>query len=198
MWGTVLSTRLYERDGTLYPEVCGVLQTHTGISFNPEAIGIADPRYKLTGARNPNRLYHQLGNAVCPPVVARPALTPRHVIILVRKCTCLWHRRRWHKQVVTLVRFLITGQQSVFPTITATSKCSYTEINTQQTTKISYGTAVRTLLFASWPVQLAHLNTTGPSRVILSLQEEHLRAACGPRQEERGLQCAPNQFGSQP
>ena len=33
----------------------------------------------------------------------------RHVIILVRKCTCLWPRRRWHKQAVTLVRFLITG-----------------------------------------------------------------------------------------
>ena len=33
----------------------------------------------------------------------------RHVIILVQN-TCLWHRRRWHKLVVTLVRFLITGQ----------------------------------------------------------------------------------------
>ena len=32
------------------------------------------------------------------------------MIILVHKCTCLWHRRRWqHKQVVTLVRFLIAG-----------------------------------------------------------------------------------------
>ena len=42
--------------------------------------------------------------------MARPAQTPRHVIILVRKCTCLWHRRRWHKHAVTLVRFLITGR----------------------------------------------------------------------------------------
>ena len=31
----------------------------------------------------------------------------RHVIILVRNCSCLWHR--WHKHVITLVRFLITG-----------------------------------------------------------------------------------------
>ena len=43
--------------------------------------------------------------------VASPAQIPRHVIILVRKCTCLWHRRRWHKHVVTLVCFLITGSR---------------------------------------------------------------------------------------
>ena len=46
------------------------------------------------------------------PLMARPAQTPRHVITLVRKCTCLWYRRRWHKHTVTLVRVLITGRAS--------------------------------------------------------------------------------------
>ena len=34
------------------------------------------------------------------------------------------------------------------------------------------------------------LNATGQSRVTLSLRSENLRAACGPRQEERGLKSA--------
>ena len=37
------------------------------------------------------------------------------------------------------------------------------------------------------------LNVNGQSRVTLSLQQEHSRAACGPRQEERGLNTAPKQ-----
>ena len=42
--------------------------------------------------------------------MARPAQIPRHVILPVRKCTfCLWHPRRWHTHVLTLVRFLIAG-----------------------------------------------------------------------------------------
>ena len=45
--------------------------------------------------------------------LVRPKPISRHVIILVRKCTCLWNRRRWHKHVVTLVRFLITGPDLV-------------------------------------------------------------------------------------
>ena len=42
--------------------------------------------------------------------LARPA--PRHVILLVQKLhTVLWHRRRWHKHSVLLVRFLIPGHE---------------------------------------------------------------------------------------
>ena len=38
------------------------------------------------------------------------------------------------------------------------------------------------------PVRAARaLNATGRSRVTLSLLQEHLRAVCGPRQEERSL-----------
>ena len=36
------------------------------------------------------------------------------------------------------------------------------------------------------------LNATGQSRITLSLRQKKLRAACGPRQEERGLKCAQN------
>ena len=41
------------------------------------------------------------------------------------------------------------------------------------------------------------LNTTGQSRVTLSLQQQHLRAACGLRQEERSLTFAPKTRSSQ-
>ena len=36
------------------------------------------------------------------------------------------------------------------------------------------------------------LNAKGQSRATLSLQQDHLRAGCGPRQEERSLTCAQN------
>ena len=38
------------------------------------------------------------------------------------------------------------------------------------------------------------LNATGQSRVILSLRKEHLRAICGPRQEERALKSVRKRF----
>ena len=43
------------------------------------------------------------------------------------------------------------------------------------------------LSFASWSVLDSALNATDQSRVTLSLRQEHVRAACGSRQEERGL-----------
>ena len=47
---------------------------------------------------------------------AQPKPLSHHVIIMVRECACVWHRRRWHNQVVTLVRFLITGRLWTQPT----------------------------------------------------------------------------------
>ena len=46
--------------------------------------------------------------------------------------------------------------------------------------------------YASRSVQASTLNVTGPSRVTLSPQQEHLRAVRGPWQEERSLTFARN------
>ena len=44
------------------------------------------------------------------PSSTNPAPCDTH---LVRECTCLWHRRRWNKHVVTLVRCLITDARQL-------------------------------------------------------------------------------------
>ena len=45
--------------------------------------------------------------------------------------------------------------------------------------------------FASRPVLASALNATVQSRVTLSLRKEHLRAGCGPQQEEKGPETRP-------
>ena len=50
--------------------------------------------------------------------LSSPKQNPRHVIILVRNCTYVWHRRRCHKHEITLVRFTITGLAAESPALT--------------------------------------------------------------------------------